>query len=252
MEKLNLRNPKPYDYSSETDTVKPRIHFYCVSEGATEESYFTGVRNNRAALKIKNDVSIEVIQKNEGQETLSHPLQLVNACLEKMGRIDENGKELPESEWEKNCDWEYFDPEVDIVCVIFDRDYKKLETHLDTIFSLCERHKIRIVMSNPNFELWLLMHFPDISQYDKKKLLENKKNLRHQLFEECSEKKKYLEILVSKQAVGYSKGSKIKFERFQPFVDLAVEQASLFAEDSKELCNELGTSVGRLIQFMRS
>ena len=53
MERLNLRKPKPYDYSSEAGTVKPRVHFYCVSEGATEESYFEGIRNNRVTLRIK-------------------------------------------------------------------------------------------------------------------------------------------------------------------------------------------------------
>lgn len=59
---------------------------------------------------------------------------------------------------------------------------------------------IEVVMSNPNFELWLLMHFPNIKQYPEEMLLENKKNLRHQLFENESKNKKYLEILVSKSA----------------------------------------------------
>lgn len=252
MERLNLRTPKPYDYSAEAGTLEQRIRFYCVSEGATEESYFTGVRNNREALDIKNNVLVEVVPKEDGQETYSHPLQLVNACLQWMGRIDTEGKDIPKEDWEKHCGWEDFNPEIDVVCVIFDRDYKNLETCLDEIFSLCEKHGIRIVISNPNFELWLLMHFPDIGQYNKKMLLENRKNLRHQLFSDASAKKKYLEILVSKHSEGYSKGGKLKFERFQSKVDLAVEQASLFSEEPEELRTELGTTVGKLIQAMRS
>ena len=82
--------------------------------------------------------------------------------------------------------------------------------------------------------------------------MENKKNLRHQLFEEASKNKKYLEILVAKNAEGYAKGSKIKFDRFLPLVDVAVEQAKNFCEDSEYLMNELGTSVGRLIEEMRN
>ena len=117
-----------------------------------------GVRNNRDVLEIKNDVFIEIVPKEEGQETFSHPLQLVNACLRCMGRIDSEGNDIPEEEWEKYCSWEYFDPKTDIVCVIFDRDYKNLTIYLDEIFSLCEKHRIRVVISNPNFELWLLMH----------------------------------------------------------------------------------------------
>lgn len=251
MQRLNLRNPKSYDYSGETDTLPARIRFYCISEGATEESYFKGIRNNRSALGIKNDVYIEIVPKEKGQETLSHPLQLVNACLYSMGCIDEAGKEIPQEKRELNCIWENYDPEQDIVCVIFDRDYKKLENSLDEIFRLCYRYDIHIIMSNPNFELWLLMHFPDIKKYDKNMLLENKKNLRQKIVSNASMKKRYLEILVSQHCAGYRKGGKLKFERFQPYIDLAIEQSALFCNESEELCSELGTSVGKLIQDMR-
>ena len=251
LEKLNLRTPKKFDYTDEAGTIKPRVRFYCVSEGATEESYFFGVRNNKVALHIKNDVYIEVIEKQEGQETLSHPMQLINACLFQMGRIDSEGKQISEDKWKENCKWENFDAEIDKVCVIFDRDYRNQETFLEEIFNLCDKHKIKVVMSNPNFELWLLMHFPNIKQYPNKMLLENKKNLRYQLFENVSTNKKYLEILVSKNAEGYSKGVKLGFERFLPLIDNAIEQAKLYCEDSRKLVDELGTSVGRLIEEMR-
>lgn len=251
MEKLNLRTPKVFNYANEAGTIQQRIRFYCVSEGATEESYFFGVRNNKVELSIKNNVYIEVIEKQEGQETLSHPMQLVNACLVQMGRIDQNGNQIPESEWKENCKWEEFDAEIDKVCVIFDRDYRNLEETMDEIFELCDRHGIKIVMSNPNFELWLLMHFPNIGQYEPGMLLANKKNLRHQLFEDASTNKKYLEILVSKNAEGYSKGSKLGFERFLPFIDTAIEQAKLYCEDSRGLVDKLGTSVGKLIEEMK-
>lgn len=216
MERLNLRTPKDYHFDEESGTVEPRIRFYCVSEGATEESYFYGIRNNKIELNIKNDVFIEIVEKQEGQETLSHPMQLVNACLFQMGRIDAKGNSIAEDKWKDNCKWDDFDARIDFVCVIFDRDYRKLDECLDSIFDLCDRHGIKVVISNPNFELWLLMHFPDIKQYSEKMLLENKKNLRHQLFDDASTNKKYLEILVSKSADGYSKGSRIRFEKFLP------------------------------------
>lgn len=127
-----------------------------------------------------------------------------------------------------------------------------MDKKLSDIFQLCEKHGIRIVMSNPNFELWLLMHFPGIQQYDEGMLLKNKKNLRHQLFPKASVSKKYLEILVSKKAEGYTKGCKLQFEKYMYSVDLAVEQAKVYCEDSKEIVHELGTAVGLLIQDMRS
>ena len=251
LEKLNLRTPKSFNYTDDTGTVKPRIRFYCVSEGATEETYFWGIRNNKVELNIKNDVHIEVIEKQEGQETLSHPMQLVNACLLQMGRIDSDGNDIPQDKWEENCKWECFDSEIDQVCVIFDRDYRNLEKSVGKIFELCDKHGIKVVISNPNFELWLLMHFPNIKQYAPEMLLQNKKNLRHQLFEDASVNKKYLEILVSKNADGYSKGSKLEFERFFPLIETAIEQAKIYCEEPRKLVNELGTSVGKLIEEMR-
>lgn len=251
LERLNLRTPKLFDYTSESGTKKARIHFYCVSEGATEESYFYGIRNSKVELEIKNDVYIEVIEKQKGQETLSHPMQLVNACLFQMGRIDSEGIPIPKEKWEQNCKWDNFDAQIDQVCVIFDRDYKKLEKSLDKIFDLCNQHGIKIVLSNPNFELWLLMHFPNVEQYAPELLLQNKKNLRHQIFKDASANKKYLEILVSKNADGYSKGSRLRFEKFLPLVNTAMKQAKMYCEDSKKLVDELGTSVGRLIEEIK-
>lgn len=250
MKRLNLRTAKKYDYADEEGTILPRIHFYCISEGATEETYFFGIRNNKAGLGIKNDVRIEEVKKQEGQETLSHPLQLVKAALVCMGRINESGEEIPEKEWGENCKWDDFDPEIDQVCVIFDRDYKDLQKNMDEIFRLCDEYRIKVVISNPNFELWLLMHFPNIEQYPRGDLLANKKNVGGKLFKEASVKKKYLEILVSKNAGGYSKGSKLEFEKFLPFIDLAIEQAKKYCEDARKLIDELGTSMGILLREM--
>ena len=250
LKKLNLRTPKPYDYSSVSGTDNSRAIFYCISEGATEESYFTGIKNNRVELDIKNDVHIEVVEKEEGYENYSHPEQLVRACLYNMGRIDKEGNEVSEEKWELNCKWNYR-PEVDIVCVIFDRDYRGLEGCLSELFEVCKKHNIYVAISNPNFELWLLMHFPGIQQYDMDLLLRNPKNLRGQLFVDASKNKKYIEILLSKLLQGYSKGSKIKFERFIKGVPLAIKQAGLFCEEFELLDESLGTTVGKLIKRMQ-
>ena len=250
MKRLNLRDPKPFDFSDQSGNEPPRARFICVAEGPTEESYILGIRNNKAKLQIKSDVSIEVMPKEEGQEGYSHPMQLVEACLYKMGRRDEEGNDIPETEWEENCQWRY-DPEVDTVCVIFDRDYKDLDKLLGDIYDLCEAHHIFVAISNPNFELWLLMHFPQIEQYDREWLLTNRKNLRGELFPEASKEKKCLEILVSQKAEGYSKGRKIHFERFLPGIEMALEQTRMFCEDARSLRTELGTTVGALLRKMR-
>ena len=106
-------------------------------------------------------------------------------------------------------------------------------------------------MSNPNFELWLLMHFPNIEAYDREEIRSNRKNIHYQIEDGVSKNKKFLEIEVAKHAKGYTKGNKIKFEVFMPCIDLAVQQAKLFCEESDQLIDEIGTSAGKLIEEIR-
>ena len=250
MKRLNLRIPKSYEPVRSESGVFRRKYFL-IAEGPTEESYFEGIKNNRRYFDIAGDIHIEILPKAEGEETLSHPKQLVDAALEFMGRTDSGGNDVPQSEWEIYCKWDY-DKEEDRVCVVFDRDYKGLEGHLGWIYEKCRENGISICMSNPNFELWLLMHFPDIGRYEPQKLFQNKKNLRHQVDEKASQKKKYLEILVSKAAGGYSKGSKVKFERFKEGVLLAMEQEKMFEENIDLLKDKMGTNIGLLLGEIRN
>lgn len=252
MERLNLRQPSKYDYSDEAECCEQNINFYCVSEGPTEESYLYGLRNNKKELQIRNNVIIQIIEKTEENKTFSYPLQLVNACLYNMGCIKEDGTKIPRCEWNDNCKWEGYKREIDKVCVLFDRDFRGLETVLPNLIHICQEYGIEIVMSNPNFELWLLMHFPNIEKYDKEVLKRNQKNLNYQIDRKASKKKKFLEIEVGKSARGYTKGSKIKFERFIGGIDLAIEQASLFEEEIEGLVDKIGTTMGKLIKKMRT
>ena len=180
----------------------------------------------------------------------SHPLQLLNAALYNLGRIDDKGNEIDEKYWKTNCKWD-FDSEEDQLWLIFDKDYRNLEMVSDEIYKTCERHGIHIGMSNPNFELWLLFHFENIQQYDKELLFKNPKNLRKELFPEASINKKYLEILLSKISGGYKKGDCLKFERFLSGVNLAIQQEKLFCEDERQLFWKLGSNIGLLIEEMK-
>ncbi len=249
MKKLNLRIPKSYE-AIRSEISQFRKKYFLIAEEPTGESYFEGIKNNRRSFDIAGDIHIEIVPKAEGEETLSHPKQLVSAALEFMGRVDNDGNDIPQSEWEICSKWDY-DKEQDRVCIVFDRDYKDLEWHLKWIYEKCRENNIFIGMSNPNFELWLLMHFPDIGQYDSEELFQNKKNLRHQVDENTSRKKKYLEILVSKAAGGYSKGSKIKFERFKKGVFLAMEQEKMFEENIDLIKEKMGTNLGLLLKEMQ-
>lgn len=111
-----MRKPKLYgERTGEDENFRKR--FFIISEGPTEESYFHGVYNFRTKLKIRNDIHIEVVEKEEQDTTKSHPKQIVDAALFNMGRIDSDGNDIIEKQWKDNCKWEQYDKDIDVVCV---------------------------------------------------------------------------------------------------------------------------------------
>ena len=200
-------------------------NYLIVCEGKqTEPNYFNGLKkkiNKNYGSKV--DVLIPNIEiKGTGENTtalVKYTDKFVNYSNKRYGQV-----------------W-----------VVFDKDDYSDE-QFDKAIKTCDYN---VAWSNPNFELWLLMHFPDIDKYDREMLLENRKNLRQEIVPGASTKKKYLEIQVASQCPGYKKGNSIKFERFKDGVELAVKQAKLFCEEPGMLRRELGTAVGKLIQDMK-
>lgn len=249
MERLNLRTPKPYGKSTQEESSFNK-HIFIVSEGQTEETYFRGVKNYRSDLHIKNSIEILVIEKEDKDQGKSHPRQLVDAALIKMGRLNKDLSPVDKDQWQEHCEWDY-DPDDDMVCVVFDKDYKGLEKEIDYIYDMCSKHKIYIGFSNPNFEFWLLLHFENIGQYSRELLLSNPKNIKGKLFPGKSKSKKYLQILLSIRAEGYKKGSSLKFEKFKDRISLAIKQEKEFEEDVYQLFYNLGSNIGLMIEMIK-
>jgi len=53
------------------------------------------------------------------------------------------------------------DPEVDECWCVFDVEWPKHHPNLDKVIQLAEAHNIRLAISNPCFELWLILHHED-------------------------------------------------------------------------------------------
>lgn len=151
----------------------------------------------------------------------------------------------------KYLEWDTYDIETDEIWIIFDQDYKDLEKIYEDIYQTCKTNKLNVGITNPNFEFWLLIHAPGIEKYDRELLKNNPKNYGKKLFPDASKKKKYIQILVSKNLGGYKKGSKIQFDRFLPGVELAIEQEKMFQQDSQKIICELGSNIGVLIKKMQ-
>ena len=90
-----------------------------------------------------------------------------------------------------------YDKEIDEIWLIFDRDPNNFnKEQFDNVYRNCEEYGFHIGFTNPNFEFWLLLHLPDINQYDKDILLTNTK---------VSSKRRYIDRELSSRMSGYNK-----------------------------------------------
>lgn len=112
-----------------TETRPKRRTFLIFTEGSeTEPDYINGLKR---LDPIRRSASITV----EVQDAFIQPLSLVKAAVEKTG-----------------------DPEIDQVWCVFDVESPKPHAHLKEAETLARKHDIGIAVSNPCFELWLVLH----------------------------------------------------------------------------------------------
>lgn len=118
----------------------------------TESIYFNAVKNE---LRAPN-VHVEVLDRNSDESS-------------------------PESVHRQVADFmrQYNIEDDDELWLVIDRD-RWQERMLSQVAQLCAQNShLHFCMSNPCFELWLLLHLEDVEQYDdetKNALLQNKKN----------------------------------------------------------------------------
>lgn len=230
-----FRKPKPFGSRSEMSEIsQPKKSFYIICEGEkTEKQYFNGIFNFRSVLKINQLIDIVVIEQAEGQEHIPHPVHIVNGCIDLIDNEDGTQTDLIN-----------YDPDIDEIWVVFDRDPKTLfEEQYKEIRSKCNKYKINIGFTNPTFEFWLLLHLPDIDQYDDNKLLLNEKV-------GGKNSKRYVEKELSHRLGGYSKKN-IQFNRFLPSIDLAIEQEKQYQQNIDDIFTQVGSNIGVLISKMK-
>ncbi len=95
-----------------------------------------------------------------------------------------------------------------------------------------------MALSNPNFELWLLLHLKDLAEYSPEQLndLFNSKKI--------NASKNIFEIELSGLLEGYNK-SKYAIEKILPYMQLAIERARILDNrpEDRWIEGKLGTRV---------
>lgn len=136
--------------------------------------------------------------------------------------------------------------EIDRLCFIFDRDRKSfsIEQYND-VLKICKEKKISVYPSNPCFEFWLLLHFDNVFDFDKEKLLANEK------ISKSKKANNYTVHCLKKTMKHYTKAN-YDTDILMKQIPTAIKNEKEFSEDLEELENQLGSRVGFLMKEILS
>lgn len=204
---------------TEQESIIPKNVFVIsiASEGKTEEQYF----DNLSQIVNEGIIKVDRLIRDDERDTKSHPIYVIDLLDERIEIWQEYGVESNE------------------LWMVVDRDKQNVrKEQLEEIICSCEEKGYNLALSNPTFELWLLLHVTDIAAYDKKTLLDNKK---------VNKTRRYIDKELSILNGGYNKNN-LKFDDFSDGINLAIERAKKISTDKYELLNKLGTSVSLLVE----
>ena len=140
---------------------------------------------------------------------------------------------------ERKEHWEEHGIEPSELWMVVDRDKQNVsEKQLDSIIEKCNKEGYNLALSNPTFELWLLLHHKNANEYTYDVLIENDK---------VNKKRRFIDKELSNVLGGYNKKN-LKFENFESGIQNAIKRAKELETDNVELKNKLGTSVCFLVE----
>lgn len=129
---------------------------------------------------------------------------------------------------------------IDKLNIVIDRDKQNFKDfQYDEVVEFCKNNNVSLYVSNPTFEFWLILHFPEVENEDKTEMLENRY---------ISSSRRYLEKRL--HDICKYKKSQLKFKDFEPYINDAIQREKQYKEDMPSLKEELGSNVGILINEM--
>ncbi|MGR5212499.1 RloB family protein [Vibrio rotiferianus] len=203
---------------------------------STEVSYFSGIQNYFEGLKeqvskryeqLIEFVVIErgVIEEDEDEQRFaigsSSPRFVASYVKTYVGKV---GIDIDED---------------DNVYVLVDKD-QWTNANLSEAQQICKSNNYLFIVSNPSFELWLYLHFVDVSSLDAEelaKILSNKTEVG---------KASYLKLKIKEQVVGFNFNN-LNIDDFKANIKIALEHAAKLSHPIEGWSdNEVGTQISRI------
>ncbi len=139
---------------------------------------------------------------------------------------------------------EYHFKNTDEFWLIIDRDdWESIHHHnFDKLVDDCKKeNNFFLAMSNPCFEIWLILHLKDINEFnidEKLKIISNQK---------ISNKKNYIDKVLSEiQGRGYNKRPNPRV--FLPLTKTAIDRAKALDNKNDDYPKQLGTHIYKLVE----
>jgi len=138
-------NKRPAD---DLEQQEPYRTYYFICEGSkTEPFYFKSLISNKKELDIHSSLKLCLLERTEADKTNSHPKHLL--------KYAENQKR-------KFLKDDYFDRTRDKMIIIFDADrFEYHDSNYTEIIETAETSGNILGITNPSFELFLLLHYPN-------------------------------------------------------------------------------------------
>ena len=226
--------------TDEEEQIESYRKYFFICEGANTETWYfkklIDIRKElnihplidiRKELNIHPLIDIRLLEKTEGDRDISFPRRLIEFA--------ENQKENPEI---------VFDKERDKMIVVFDGDiFEEKVLDYDELVAEGEKDNI-LAVSNPAFELFLLLHYENSYKDDiepnAERIIKNEKD-GHQTF--------IYKLLLARTGINPKKNSAIG--ELAENIEIAIEQEKKINEDIHQCRGQITCNIGRIIDEIR-
>ena len=220
-------NQRPSDLQEQ---VEPYQKFFFICEGAnTEVFYFKKLIDLRKQLGIHPLIDLCLLEKTDDDRTISYPLHLLDFA-----------------EQQKSNDDIHFDPERDQMIVVIDADiFESKSPAYEDVLAKAQEYKDRLAVSNPAFELFLLLHIKGSLETA---ILPNAEAI---LKNEKTNGKTFIYNLLFSHTHMNSK-TNVRIGELAANIDVAINQEQYLNEDILQCHGLLTCNLGRIISEIRN
>lgn len=223
---------------TETIVREPHKKIFIVCEGdITEVRYFQGLKDNSKDLGINDLLEIIIMEKDSESKGTSDPYGLIELAKKMKSQM------MCDCSEESQLQYDYsgtYDDRLDKFMIVIDRDKGSFLNYRKFIDDFKDEFVLGI--TNPCFELWLLLHkqnaVTNIINPQYEEILENNR---------ISNNHTFVSDLVSREFHMNPKTG-MRFAKFKENVIYAIDQEKALEQDLYMLEDRIGSNIGMIIE----